>query len=85
MTKIEEPTVFARDGNWEFRELSIRADDVSAQQYCTDNGYTYSSYTADDAHFANDGARIMNYYDTTKGKWENLFSYDAIITEIVTT
>lgn len=85
-------TVMSSYGSWYFDELPIRADQTSVEQFCTDNSYTLSSWTADAGHWSNDGGRLMNYYGTytyltgttfTTGiTWQNLFSYDPIVTTI---
>lgn len=88
-------TIMASEGSWYFGPLPIRADQASVDQFCIDMGYSAgSSFVADSGGFANDGARLMNYYGsydyyttgttmTTGMTWQNLYSYDGIVTAIV--
>jgi hypothetical protein len=87
MATFENPTVQAyadtmHINNLEFPPLFLRADVDSATQWCVENSHTYVSYTADDVRFANDGARIYNFYDTVTAQWINAWGFDPIITEI---
>jgi len=86
-------TIVSKYGSWYFDELPIRADDTSADQFCTDKGYgSMISYTQDGPYFSNDGGHLMNYYgpifDITGGtagnEWQNSFGYDSMITSITT-
>jgi len=86
-------TITSSFGSWYVGELPLRADQLTADNWCIAKGYTSGvTYTSDGGGFSNDGARYMNYYGLTgEGlvsgttyQWLNLFGYDGIITSITT-
>lgn len=88
MSIINNPTERAFDdtmhhNDLELTELPIQADAASVAQYCSERSYSLDSYSQDNQHFSNDGARLYNYYDTVSGQWLNAWGYSAIVTEIV--
>lgn len=72
-----------------FYDTPLRADDASVDQFCSEHGYSLTSYTQDQARFSNDGARLYScYVQTTTGAtygWKDMYGYDAVVTSITTT
>ena len=87
MATVEYPTVRAYEdtlhiNNIEFPALPLRADDDTVDQYCTENAIGAHTYTADESRYANDGARLYNYWDTVTSEWKNSWGYSGIVIEI---
>lgn len=92
MPTIDSPVVQAFDdirhlNTLYFPPMSIRADVASVTQYLYEinTGFTLSSYVSDPlsgARFANDGARLYNYWDSVNSEWLNGFGFEAIVVEI---
>lgn len=72
-------------------DVYVKADDATVQQYCDDNGYTLSSYKAENQRFSNDGGLAYQYYGVLIGSsgtteaWYTEFGYSRIVTEITIT
>lgn len=79
MPILERPTQNILFHNVEV--VYIRADDVTINQYCTENSYTLVSYTPEDQRFSNDGGLAYQYY--TGSEWITEFGYSTIVDQLV--
>jgi len=61
-------------------DVFLAADSDSVTQYCTENGYSLSSYIPEDQRFSNDGALTYQYY--SGGKWVLEFGFKRIVASI---
>ena len=80
MTKLDFPTLNVK--YFAVNEIYLSADDISVEQYCTDNGYTLVSYEVENQRFSNDGALPYQYYNTDDTKWVTEFGFHKIVTSL---
>ena len=89
MATIQYPTV---KGIKYFGDNTVylRADSGTADQYCTDNSYSYDSFEPENQRFSNDGGLAYMYYGENPGitgvtAWYMEFAFDKIIKTLTTT
>lgn len=81
MPVLEFPTMCVADMH--MTSVYLSADNVSVNQYCTDNGYTLVSYDNEYQRFSNDGALPYQYWTGTEWKLE--FGFRQIVAKITYT
>lgn len=77
MPTIQYPTLNVK--YFAVNEIYLRGDDISVEQYCTDNSYNLSSYELENQRFSNDGALPYQYYDTSTLTWVTEFGFSKIV------
>lgn len=80
MPTISLPTLNVK--YFSVNEIYLKGDDISVNQYCTENGITLSSYKVEQQRFSNNGELAYQYYDSTNSVWRTVYGFDKIVTEI---
>lgn len=61
-------------------DIYLRADDISVNKYCDENGITLISYEKEEPRFSNAGSLPYQYWDGAEWKLE--YGFSQIVTKI---